>query len=104
MLTATGACFLITPNRSFMSRPPPGPIFQLAALGVRATPFITPIQHGKFLVDLKGINAMRLERAGLAPEHIAVSGDCTACQPDEYWSHRVTTGVRGGQAAVLPLL
>ncbi|HJC41771.1 MAG TPA: peptidoglycan editing factor PgeF [Candidatus Intestinimonas pullistercoris] len=75
-----------------------------AALGVRATPFITPIQHGKFLVDLKGINAMRLERAGLAPEHIAVSGDCTACQPDKYWSHRVTQGVRGSQAAVIQLL
>lgn len=75
-----------------------------AALGVSATPYIEPIENGKFKVDLKGVNAMRLERAGLLPEHIAVSGDCTACLPDKYWSHRVTNGVRGSQAAVIQLL
>lgn len=73
------------------------------ALGVGATPFIEPIESGKFKVDLKGINAMRLERAGLLPEHIAVSGDCTACLPEKYWSHRVTNGVRGSQAAMIQL-
>ena len=36
-----------------------------SALGVCATPYIDPIENGKFKVDLKGINAMRLERAGL---------------------------------------
>ena len=75
-----------------------------SALGVCATPYIDPIENGKFKVDLKGINAMRLERAGLLPEHIAVSGDCTACHPEKYWSHRVTNGVRGSQAAVIELL
>ena len=75
-----------------------------AALGVLATPFIEPIEGGKFKVDLKGINAMRLEKAGLLPGHIAVTNDCTACLPDKYWSHRVTNGVRGSQAAVIQLL
>ena len=75
-----------------------------AALGVQAAPFLTPIQNGKFQVDLKGINAMRLARVGLLPEHIAVSEDCTACRPDKYWSHRVTQGARGSQAAVIQLL
>ena len=75
-----------------------------SAPGVCATPYIDPIENGKFKVDLKGINAMRLERAGLLPEHIAVSGDCTACHPEKYWSHRVTNGVRGSQAAVIELL
>ena len=75
-----------------------------AALGVRATPFLSPIENGKFKVDLKGINAMRLERAGLRPEHISVSADCTACLPEKYWSHRFTGGVRGSQAAVIQLL
>ena len=75
-----------------------------SALGVQATPYIEPIENGKFRVDLKGINAMRLTRAGLRPEHIAVTGDCTACQPEKYWSHRATNGVRGSQAAVIELL
>ena len=74
-----------------------------AALGVRATPYLFPIENGKFKVDLKGLNAMRLERAGLRPEHIAVTGDCTACRPEKYWSHRATGGVRGSQAAVIQL-
>ena len=75
-----------------------------AALGVRATPFLSPIENGKFKVDLKGINAMRLERAGLLCTHIFVSPDCTACQPQKYWSHRATGGVRGSQAAVIQIL
>lgn len=75
-----------------------------AALGVSATPFIEPIENGKFKLDLKGINAMRLEKAGLLCEHIAVSEACTACHPELYWSHRRTEGVRGSQAAMIQLL
>ncbi len=74
------------------------------ALGVAATPYIVPIEGGKFKVDLKGLNAMRLRRAGLLAERIAISPDCTACLPDKYWSHRVTQGHRGSQAAVIQLL
>ena len=74
-----------------------------AALGVQATPYIEPIEGGKFRVDLKGINALRLERSGLLPEHIAIAGDCTMCLPEKYWSHRATGGVRGSQAAVIQL-
>ena len=47
--------------------------------------------------------AERLENAGVLPEHIAVSQDCTACLPERYWSHRVTQGQRGSQAAVIAL-
>ena len=46
----------------------------------------------------------RLEQAGLLESHIAVSGDCTACLPEKYWSHRVTHGERGSQAAMIELL
>ena len=58
------------------------------AMGAAALPFIEVLPTGKFHVDLKGLNARRLEGAGLSPEHIAVSPDCTACLPDKYWSHR----------------
>ena len=59
---------------------------------------------GKFHVDLKGLNAKRLESAGLAPEHIAVSADCTCCLPEKYWSHRYTHGERGSQAAMIAIV
>ena len=74
-----------------------------AALGSSAVHFIEVIEGGKFKVDLKGINAMLLEKAGLSAANIAVSGDCTVCLHDKYWSHRYTRGERGSQAAVIGL-
>lgn len=74
------------------------------AMGAAALPYITADTGGKFHVDLKGLNACRLEHAGLAPDHIAVSADCTACLSDRYWSHRITQGQRGSQAALIQLL
>jgi YfiH family protein len=58
---------------------------------------------GKFLVDLRGANARRLTQLDLMPEHIAVSGECTMCSHEKYWSHRHTKGVRGTQAALIVL-
>ncbi len=60
-----------------------------------------PEKAGKFLVDLRGANAKRLEQLGLPREQIDVSAECTMCQPEKYWSHRVTKGDRGNQAAVI---
>ena len=74
------------------------------ALGAGALKYIEIKDGGKFHVDLKGLNRLRLERAGVLEEHIAVSPDCTACRPDKYWSHRVTQGDRGSQAALIQLL
>ena len=75
-----------------------------AALGESAKPHITALENGKFQVDLKGINAALLRRSGVAPDHIEISGDCTACLPEKYWSHRLTQGRRGNQAAMLQLI
>lgn len=75
-----------------------------AVLGDLANPHIISLENGKFKVGLKEINAALLERAGLEPGHIEISGDCTACLPEKYWSHRVTRGQRGSQAAILQLL
>lgn len=55
----------------------------------------------KYMVDLKGINRLLLERAGIAGHHIEVSEDCTSCLCEKYWSHRVTKGKRGSQATVI---
>jgi len=53
----------------------------------------------KYHLDLKGINALALSRAGV--RHIEISEECTYCQNQRFWSHRVTKGVRGSQGAVI---
>ena len=65
--------------------------------------FVHDDGNGKFHVDLKGVNRALLLRAGLLPEHIAVSGECTRCLHEKYWSHRATNGQRGVQAGVIML-
>ena len=69
-----------------------------AALGQAAAPYIFP-QGEKFRVDLKGINALWLAKAGV--KNIEIAKECTACAPDLFWSHRVTKGQRGSQGAVI---
>ena len=49
--------------------------------------------------SIEEINALILRRAGV--RHIEISEDCTMCQPDRFWSHRVTGGNRGSQGAVI---
>ena len=81
------------------------PEAMIAAMGESARAYIDPLpQEGKFRVDLKGLNAFRLEQAGLNPDHIAVSPDCTVCLCDKYWSHRVTHGIRGSQVGLIQLV
>ena len=74
-----------------------------AALSTAVLRHIRIKENGKFAVDLKAINAMRLEQAGLDPAHIAVSDLCTACHPDKFWSHRLQGTSRGSMAAVIQL-
>ncbi len=71
-------------------------------LGGEAPQYAEP-RGDKYMVDLKGINTLLLERAGLLPENIDVSPECTSCRSEKYWSHRVTKGQRGSQAAVIIL-
>ena len=80
------------------------PNAMMAAVATPALPYIKITDNGKFTVDLKGINARRLELAGLDPANIAVSGDCTCCMADKYWSHRRQGSERGSMAAVIELL
>lgn len=70
----------------------------LAAFGKEADAFISRI-GAKYHIDLKAVNALALHRAGV--EFIEISEDCTMCQPDRYWSHRVTGIKRGSQGAII---
>ena len=72
------------------------------ALGQETEPFIQR-RGAKFHVDLAGLNRLWLLRSGLLPEHIEISGICTACHPELFWSHRKMGDRRGVQAAVIAL-
>ena len=53
----------------------------------------------KYYVNLKEINARSLRRAGVA--QIEISGECTMCNPQTYWSARVHGNRRGSQGAII---
>ncbi len=75
-----------------------------AVLGAaEAAPFLDEGRDGKYHVDLKGINRALLLRAGLLPEHLAVSGECTMCRQEKFWSYRATKGRCGRQCAMILL-
>lgn len=93
-------CAAIGPNIGLCCFETDGDVPQamLEHLGSDAEPFIHA--HGsKFHVDLKGLNALWLRRSGI--ENIEISTDCTACQPNRFWSHRITGGIRGSQGAII---
>ena len=70
----------------------------LSAYGEEARQWIGT-RGEKFHLDLKAINALGLRQMGIT--QIDISGSCTACQPQRFWSHRVTRGQRGSQGAVI---
>ncbi len=74
------------------------PEAMLAAFGGDAEEWIRPVGQ-KYYVNLKEINALALSRHGVT--NIDISRACTMCQPDRFFSHRVTGGQRGSQGAVI---
>lgn len=74
------------------------PNAMLAALGEDARAAITQTGE-KYHVDLKLLNRIWLERAGV--RKIDVSTDCTCCQPERFWTHRKVGNERGSLAAII---
>ena len=74
------------------------PEAMVAAFGSEAEQFIRS-NGEKYYVNLKEINALILRRCGV--RHIEISESCTMCQPQRFWSHRVTRGARGSQGAII---
>ena len=72
----------------------------IGTFGREVLPYIKKID-GKFHPDLKAINALALMRRGVDAGNIEISKECTWCQSDRFWSHRVTKGDRGSQGAVI---
>lgn len=71
-----------------------------SALGEEAECAIRPSGE-KYYVNLKKLNALWLARAGVT--QIDIADDCTACQPQRFWSHRRVGNSRGSLAAVIML-
>ncbi|MBR6677111.1 MAG: peptidoglycan editing factor PgeF [Oscillospiraceae bacterium] len=72
------------------------------AIGASAEPFMER-RGEKWHIDLRGINVHRLRKIGISEEQIDLLPLCTACNPDLYWSHRLTGNSRGVQGAVISL-
>jgi polyphenol oxidase len=62
---------------------------------------LTPNSSGKYFADLKKINQINLERAGVNPYHMLISGYCTSCQNELFFSHRKEKGKTGRMAAFI---
>ena len=60
--------------------------------------------NGKYHIDLWKINKKLLISAGFLEENINISGECTYCKNDMYFSHRYSGDKRGSLAAVLELV
>lgn len=65
--------------------------------------FVTDDGNGKFHVDLWACNRQFMLESGVKPENITVGGVCSMCNSDLIFSHRVTKGKRGSNAAFLML-
>ena len=76
------------------------PINIRAAIGpnIGAAAFISKSGE-KYHIDLKSVNVLALRRVGV--EFIEISDDCTMCDPQRFWSHRITGNNRGSQGAII---
>lgn len=59
--------------------------------------------NGKYQLDLWKANEIVLLKAGVKPEHLAVTDVCTCCNPELLFSHRASHGKRGNLGAFLCL-
>ena len=59
--------------------------------------------HGSLRLDLWETNRRQLLLAGLRPEHIEVSGICTGCQKEHFYSYRAEHGKTGRFPSILAL-
>ncbi len=62
---------------------------------------VSATREGKVHLDLKSYNREMLLGRGVRPEHIAVSGFCTICNPELFHSYRRDRGKSGRMLALL---
>jgi YfiH family protein len=75
--------------------------YPLLFLTARAPGHIEPFLPVQIRFDLAEANRRQLIAAGLRPRNIWVSPLCTACNPDQLFSHRAQQGKTGRMMAVI---
>ncbi len=70
------------------------------SFGTAASQFLD-LANGELHLDLWGANRWQLEQMGVA--HIEISGICTACRTEDWFSHRAESGKTGRFGALLNL-
>lgn len=64
---------------------------------------IESLENGKTKINLWKANAIELTEAGLKEENVQVSGLCTACNNDVFYSYRTDKGRTGRMGAIVRL-
>ncbi len=72
-------------------------------MGSDLNQYLTPTEQGRYLIDLKGINRMILESAGIRAEAIEISEYCTMCNNDLLYSYRNEKPRQGLMSAIFAL-
>ncbi len=80
-----------------------GEEFRAAFIGAHSDVLESAFERrgGKLYADMRRINRILLERAGIPSENIAVFAPCTCCNPDLFFSYRRQKTQRGTHAAVI---
>ena len=72
------------------------PVVAALSSGWDASTFLKPCrEEGRWMLDLAAANRLQLIEGGLSPRNIDVAGQCTACRPDLFFSHRGESGRTG---------
>jgi YfiH family protein len=66
--------------------------------------FIEPFGKEKFKIDLWKANKLLLMKLGIPEENITVSGMCTKCKEDMFFSYRRDNGRTGSLSAIMELI
>jgi YfiH family protein len=61
-------------------------------------------RNGKICLDLPTANGIQAVKSGVHKEHIWVSGDCTYCYPEKYFSYRYSRGPTGRQGGFVGMM
>jgi len=63
-----------------------------------------PISEGRWQLDLWEANKMALKEKGILCRNITISGICTSCNSQEFFSYRKDNGRTGRMAAIIQLI
>ena len=76
---------------------------QFSAGFIDTSTFIFPKERGKYWIDLWEANRIVLNEAGIQNKNIIISGLCTGCNLDLFYSYRKEKGNTGRMGAVIQL-